>query len=82
VHPVVSDQLREALMLTHDVGGLAGVGVERRLRHLRAEFFKALLKQSDVGEAVHQGSESEGERESEGRREKGIKGMREEGVRD
>ena len=53
VGAVVFHQLPQLLLLTGDLRHPAGIGVERRLRHLRLEFVEAELKRGDVWQWLH-----------------------------
>ena len=53
VDPELVDELTQPLLLAADIGGLARVGVERRVSHLRIEFIEPTLKRSDTGNLIH-----------------------------
>jgi hypothetical protein len=53
--------LGELLVLTRHIRRAAGIGVKRRLRHLRPEFIKAALKRSEIGKVFHEMREARGD---------------------
>jgi len=50
---VVRHQFAEPLVLARRFGGAPRIRVERRLRHLRAEFLEAATKRGDVRQLIH-----------------------------
>jgi hypothetical protein len=53
VGAVIVDHLPQGLLLAADLSGLARLGVEGRLRHLRIEFIEPALKKGNIGKLIH-----------------------------